>query len=104
MPLTGKDVWAAIVKAGLLSGPYDPRTNQAGAPREYVLRPSRGRPHDKTQDFSSAVRSERPALAPSPSARVKGRYISTSSFKVTVIPSHAGLGLLSIVPMSPENS
>jgi hypothetical protein len=27
MPLTGKDVWDAIVKAGLLSGPYDPRTN-----------------------------------------------------------------------------
>jgi hypothetical protein len=28
MPLTGKDVWEAIVKAGLLSGPYDPRTNR----------------------------------------------------------------------------
>ena len=27
MPLTGKDVWDAIVKAGLLSGPYEPRTN-----------------------------------------------------------------------------
>ena len=28
MPLTGKDVWDAIVKAGFLSGPYDPRTNR----------------------------------------------------------------------------
>jgi hypothetical protein len=28
MPLTGKDVWDAIVKAGLLSGPYDPKTNR----------------------------------------------------------------------------
>jgi hypothetical protein len=28
MPLTGKDVWEAIVKAGLLSGPYDPKTNR----------------------------------------------------------------------------
>ena len=28
MPLTGKDVWEAIVKAGLLSGPYEPRTNR----------------------------------------------------------------------------
>jgi hypothetical protein len=28
MPLTGKDVWEAIVMAGLLSGPYDPRTNR----------------------------------------------------------------------------
>jgi hypothetical protein len=27
MPLTGKDVWDAIVKAGLSSGPYDLRTN-----------------------------------------------------------------------------
>src|SRR5215469_15696726 len=27
MRLTGKDVWDAIVKTGLLSGPYDPRTN-----------------------------------------------------------------------------
>jgi hypothetical protein len=27
MPLTGKDVWKAMVKAGLLSGPYEPRTN-----------------------------------------------------------------------------
>jgi hypothetical protein len=27
MPLTGKDVWDAIVKLGLMSGPYDPRTN-----------------------------------------------------------------------------
>ena len=28
MPLTGRDVWEAIVKAGLLSGPYEPRTNR----------------------------------------------------------------------------
>ncbi len=31
MPLTGKDVWDATVKAGFLgflSGPYDPRTNR----------------------------------------------------------------------------
>jgi hypothetical protein len=28
MLLTGKDVWDAIVKAGFLSGPYDPRTNR----------------------------------------------------------------------------
>jgi hypothetical protein len=31
MPLTGKDVWDAIVKAGLLSGPYDPKTNRHSA-------------------------------------------------------------------------
>jgi hypothetical protein len=30
--------------------------------------------------------------------------ISTSSLKVTVIPSHAGSGLLRIAPTSPENS
>jgi hypothetical protein len=28
MPLTGRDVWEAIVKLGLMSGPYDPRTNR----------------------------------------------------------------------------
>ena len=28
MPLTGKDVWEVIVKLGLMSGPYDPKTNQ----------------------------------------------------------------------------
>jgi len=28
MPLTGKDVWEAIVKLGLMSGPYDPKTNR----------------------------------------------------------------------------
>jgi hypothetical protein len=27
MPLTGKDVWDAIVKAGYLRGPYDPSRN-----------------------------------------------------------------------------
>jgi hypothetical protein len=31
MPLTGKDVWDAIVKAGFLSGPYDPRRNRSCA-------------------------------------------------------------------------
>jgi hypothetical protein len=28
MPLTGKDVWDAIVKAGLSRGPYDPMGNR----------------------------------------------------------------------------
>ena len=28
MPLSGKDVWEAIVKLGLMSGPYEPRTNR----------------------------------------------------------------------------
>jgi hypothetical protein len=28
MRLTGKDVWEAIVKLGLMSGPYDPKTNR----------------------------------------------------------------------------
>jgi hypothetical protein len=28
MPLTGRDVWDAIVRLGLMSGPYDPRTNR----------------------------------------------------------------------------
>jgi|307.fasta_scaffold4046643_1 hypothetical protein len=28
MPLAGKDVWDATVKAGLSSGPYDPKTNR----------------------------------------------------------------------------
>ena len=28
MPLAGKDVWEAIVKLGILSGPYDPKTNR----------------------------------------------------------------------------
>jgi hypothetical protein len=27
MPLTGEDVWEAIVKLGLMSGSYDPRRN-----------------------------------------------------------------------------
>jgi hypothetical protein len=27
MPLIGKDVWDAIVKTGLSSGPYEPKTN-----------------------------------------------------------------------------
>jgi hypothetical protein len=36
MPLTGKDVWDAIVKLGLLSGPYDPRTNRSCANAENI--------------------------------------------------------------------
>ena len=28
MPLTGKDVWEAIVRLGQASGPYDPKTNR----------------------------------------------------------------------------
>jgi hypothetical protein len=28
MPLTGKDVWDAVIKAGFLTGPYDPRANR----------------------------------------------------------------------------
>ena len=28
MPLTGRDVWEANVKLGLVSGPYDPKTNR----------------------------------------------------------------------------
>ena len=38
MPLTGKDVWDAIVKLGLLSGPYDPRTNPHCANAEKIAR------------------------------------------------------------------
>jgi hypothetical protein len=36
MPLTGKDVWEAIVKLGLMSGPYDPRTNHHCANAEKI--------------------------------------------------------------------
>ena len=36
MPLTGKDVWDAIVKLGLMSGPYDPRTNRYCANAEKI--------------------------------------------------------------------
>ena len=28
MRLTGRDVWDAIVRLGLASGPYDPKTNR----------------------------------------------------------------------------
>jgi hypothetical protein len=38
MPLTGKDVWDAIVKLGLLSGPYDPRTNRSCANADNIAR------------------------------------------------------------------
>ena len=36
MPLTGKDVWEAIVRLGLASGPYDPRTNRHCANAERI--------------------------------------------------------------------
>ena len=36
MPLTGKDVWDAIVKLGLMSGPYDPSTNRYCANAEKI--------------------------------------------------------------------
>jgi hypothetical protein len=36
MPLTGKDVWDASVKLGLMSGPYDPRTNRYCANAEKI--------------------------------------------------------------------
>jgi hypothetical protein len=36
MPLRGKDVWDAIVKLGLMSGPYDPRTNRYCANAEKI--------------------------------------------------------------------
>ena len=36
MPLTGKDVWDAIVKLGLMSGPYDPIANSYCANAEKI--------------------------------------------------------------------
>ena len=36
MRLTGKDVWDAIIKLGLMSGPYDPRTNRYCANAENI--------------------------------------------------------------------
>ena len=36
--LTGKDVWEAIVKLGLRSGPYDPRTNPSCRNSENIAR------------------------------------------------------------------
>ena len=36
MPLTGNDVWDASVKLGLMSGPYDPRTNKYCANAEKI--------------------------------------------------------------------
>jgi len=36
MRLTGKDVWDAIIKLGLMSGPYDPRTNRYCANAEKI--------------------------------------------------------------------
>lgn len=38
MPLTGKDVWDAIVRLGLMTGPYDPRTNRSCANAENIAR------------------------------------------------------------------
>jgi hypothetical protein len=36
MPLTGEDVWEAIVKLGLMSGPYDPKANRYCANAERI--------------------------------------------------------------------
>jgi hypothetical protein len=36
MTLTGRDVWEAIVKLGMLSGPYDPKTNRHCANAEKI--------------------------------------------------------------------
>lgn len=36
MPLTGKDVWEAIVTLGLMTGPYDPKTNHYCANAERI--------------------------------------------------------------------
>ena len=36
MSLTGRDVWDAIVKLGLMSGPYEPRRNQYCANAEKI--------------------------------------------------------------------
>jgi len=36
MTLTGRDVWEAIVKLGLMSGPYDPKTNRYCANAEKI--------------------------------------------------------------------
>jgi hypothetical protein len=36
MQLTGKDVWNAIVKLGLMSGPYDPQRNSSCANAERI--------------------------------------------------------------------
>jgi hypothetical protein len=38
MTLTGKDVWDAIVGAGLLTGPYDPRNNPRCANADVLAR------------------------------------------------------------------
>jgi hypothetical protein len=36
MSLTGRDVWDAIVKLGLMSGPYEPKKNQYCANAEKI--------------------------------------------------------------------
>ena len=54
MPLTGRDVWEAIVKAGLLSGPYDPKTNRHCATADVLA----VTPHDHIELFNE--RSEPP--------------------------------------------
>ena len=38
MPLTGKDVWDAIVKLGWMSGPYDPRSNRSCANADNIAK------------------------------------------------------------------
>jgi len=37
MPLTGRDVWEANVKLGLMSGPYDPKTNRYCANADRIV-------------------------------------------------------------------
>jgi len=36
MTLTGRDVWEAIVKLGMIVGPYDPKTNRRCANAEKI--------------------------------------------------------------------
>jgi hypothetical protein len=52
---------------------------------------------------TTIARLEAPRLSQS-DGRLSELEISTSSFKVTVIPSHAGSGLLRIASMSADNS
>jgi hypothetical protein len=40
MLLTGRDVWEALVKIGVFSGPYDPRNNRLSTPEgKYITKP-----------------------------------------------------------------
>jgi hypothetical protein len=38
MPLTGKDVWDAIVKLGWMTGRYDPKTNRSCANADNIAK------------------------------------------------------------------